>query len=1673
MKRVFNFITSLSLRFRAITLIIVLVISFVGVVAATQLNQELIPPIEIPQTFILAQVSGMSSEQVLKVVTERIEAEIDQIPEIINIESTTTSAIGAFVTASNDFGLDQLELKDKIQEAIDQVWLPQRFIQSDDSENPQAFSARLLGDLTPEVLIYIAEQDSNFLFQLAPETWATFSDDTVHTVLAYLANQVAETQGEQTPLERLVDQEVVPQLKSLDTVANITISGGQLLPGEGGSVALPVSEVNAEAASLLLQLSPEVWDVVAAKGGNIGDLNEQAVETLRDGEFTVPANAPALPESWQMDRFVNATDLLEVRTLTQSIAGILDNFREHGRIVGALGQTDDLTPEDVKRMLEIEPSLVEYFEAEHLVAMSPEVFAILPDDFIANLDGFTRDALAAAALAETVTGETATRTSVNLPSAWRIQPPQIITFSFADLPLASFSVSSTASPSDVVASNTEENNTDSSEGTNPSTDTSNEGNNTTNLPEGPELPAIFALVGELSGMELELDTADDLINIELPEAMATQFGVQSLSAAQFLGFLAQFDPTALAAQGGEGGTAPNLQDLDVTQILPALTECGLGITDMLGGNFDTKAIIRCISADAIAYLIANDPTFLANLSSDVYDAFSDEVLSLPEIAPPLSTVWNTLADQPQFDQKPLRTAQDLLALGDGKASTILNNINETVPERFAGYEVRLFDSLTPGVVRYLALNEPDFYENLDIGVLEKLSPQALALLPQEVLEGLADATADKLVAVAAGEQNSAAQEIQALYATDVSPADPSAPALSSDWQFVANFIGIELNNAYDLFRFSEQVGTPAQFINGFFDSPGGASFAPRLLGSLTPEAFNYIAERDANFINDLSADSLLLLPDNIKSTLPAEVIARTQSSSEPFRPTDLITRANGNSSLLITVYKTREANTVQSYHTVEGVLREIDASDDTIEVNVAFEQASFIEESISGVAREGGLGAVFAVVVILVFLSGGVWSRSPRRVAGVILVVVFAALLGLVVFSGIDAAGGDVGLAFDQTDVVVRVLLMLGIVAGFGVMLWPGNLPNPAWRSTLVTAVSIPLSVLMALALMKWFSPAMHNLIAPLADDSPFFTFVLRLFPLEVTLNIMTLSGLTVAIGRVVDDSIVVLENIFRQMQAGGDKREAIITGTRDVSVAIFAATVVTVVVFLPLGLTGGIIGAFFLPFGLAVTYALASSFIVAVTVIPVLVYLLVKKEDLPEEHDGRLAEVYQSTLRRVLSLDPKLRIVPFLGNRTLVLLLAFVSLVIGGALFAGRPTTFLPELGEPQIAVSVNLPSSTKILETNAKVAELETFLRDEIPAEDISTVRTTVGGGGQSLETLIGGSASVSENRAEITIGMESQSNLDAITQEIREKAEAIFGVDNVTVSAQSMTGGGFGGFAVVVSGKQEDLVAINDQIIETLSNVPGLTNVSSNLSAVGGVGSSDGPTTYLRVDLQPAVSYSAELETEDTLGTTQKAIEAVKSLPNLPDVQVSQGFQSELQTQGFASLIQAMGIAILMVVVILIITFGSLVHWLDIILSVVVAPVGAAVALTLTNRTLGISALIGMLMLIGIVVTNAVVLIDRVQANRRERGMDVYNALVEAGGRRLRPILMTALATIMALIPLAIGLSKGAIIASELGTVVIGGLFSSTLLTLIVVPVAYSLLAPLHKLLVRLVGRGGAVK
>ncbi|PJF41028.1 MAG: hypothetical protein CUN54_03070 [Phototrophicales bacterium] len=1612
MKSFFSAITRLSIKFRFITLLFVVAAIALGGIAVTDLQQELIPPIEFPQTIVLAQVPGMTSEQVLNVVTLRLEEELSQVEDVVNLESNTTGTFGAFLIARNDFGLNQERVREDIQAAVDRVWFPLRRIEPAENEAPQAFAQRLLADLTPEILIYLEQEEPNFLFELEPETWAALSDETVQTVLAFMASSSQETRN-RSALRRLVEQEIVPEISKLEVIGNVTVSGGQTLPGEQDNAMFAAAQT--ESINLILRLDPEVWDVVSAKAGITQEQGNEAIATLQALSFSVPETAPALPESWQFDRFFDATDLLEMETVTKSIGDILNEFVEEGQIVGAYGTVDDLTPEIVTRMLEIEPGLVEYFEAEHLAAMSPEVFATLPADFVAGLDGFTRDELAAASLATSLVGQTNTPRRVELPAPWRIQPPQLISFSLEDLPLAQLSIFSTgefimednmlpANATSIIDENTE----DVNAGNGATTEVSD-------IPEGPELPVIFSFIG--GGFGLELDTADDLINIQLPEEASAQIGTTTLQAADFFNFLLLLgDPDALPP----GAQAPPIE-------------------------IDPAVLIGSVSADAIEFIAENDPTFIPNLNAEVYEAFSDDVLALDGISPPLDSVWDTLANQPQFDGIPLQRAEDILALGDGSASTPLNNINANIPERFAGYEVRLFNSITPGTVRYFSIHEPGFISNLDDDVLLKFSPETLASLPENTLQALDAETQATIQAIANGTQ---APAIAALgtATSAIPPADPDAPALNPDWEFIGNFYGIELDSADDFFRFPEGFvfASPAALMNSLFDSAQGINFAPNLFGNLPLDAAAYMLNRDAAIFDDVVVNGLQLLPDEVATLLPADVQERRESGGVPFTPTDTITRTNNIPSLTLTIFKTQDANTVEAFDKVEEVLANINAENENVDVFVAFEQASFIEESISGVAREGGLGAIFAIIIILLFLSGGRWRNSPRRGIGIIVLTLFLSLLAVLI--GIEMVDNNqtISEAFTQIDITVRILLILGAIGGFLILAWPTTLPYPAWRSTIVIGISIPLSILMSFIFMRWWVPFGHDLLEPLAENSGFFEFVIRLFPEQITLNIMTLSGLTVAIGRVVDDSIVVLENSFRQVQEGYEKREAIISATRDVSVAIFSATIVTMVVFLPLGLTGGVTGDFFLPFGLAVTYALAASYVVAITVVPALMYLFINENEAQAETNSLITRAYIPALSWSIK---------NWGTRITVIVLAIVSMFFGFFLMGQRPATFLPDFGEPQITITVDLPPGTKIIETNERVEAMEAYINDTLPEGVVTTLQTIVGGSSQNFQAQLVGGGSVSENAAEMVIGISTQEQLDLWLPQIREAAEGIFGATSVSVSGANT---GFGGFAIEVSGPAEQLVELDPIIVAALSDVEGLINVRSNLSQAGGA-ASEGLETIIRIDGESATRYTAELETDDTLGVTQIAIETVQNLPELPEgITVGEGFESRQQTEGFQSLFVAMGIALLIVVVILIITFRSFTLWITIIGSIVVAPVGAAIALTVTDRVLGIPSMIGLLMLIGIVVTNAVVLIDRVQANRRERNMNIHDALLEAGERRLRPILMTALTAIIALIPLAVGLSEGAIIAAELGTVVIGGLVSSTILTLIVVPVGYNILS-----------------
>ena len=743
-------------------------------------------------------------------------------------------------------------------------------------------------------------------------------------------------------------------------------------------------------------------------------------------------------------------------------------------------------------------------------------------------------------------------------------------------------------------------------------------------------------------------------------------------------------------------------------------------------------------------------------------------------------------------------------------------------------------------------------------------------------------------------------------------------------------------------------------------------------------------------------------------------------------------RTNGQPALTLTVTKSSTANTVQVAEAVEAALDEAGTRHaDTLTVAVVQDLSSFIKESQNGLLREGGLGALFAVITIFLFLF--------------------------------------------------------------------------SLRSTLVAAISIPLSVLTALVVMQ---------IA------------------GISLNIMTLGGLAVAVGRVVDDAIVVLENIYRHRALGEDRLTAVTRGPREVAGAITASTLTTVAVFLPLGFVGGLVTQFFLPFSLTVTFALLASLVCALTVVPVLAYLVIDKVSLSvDEHGEPKRSFWIRAYVPAISLALRNR-----WTKWAVLGLAGALFVASLSLVGQLPTQFI-NAGSEKILQAVVIPPSGASSETVLDQATQAETIAMDLP--DVDLVQTSVPGEGDlGFRAVVAALQGQPANSATLTIRYVPGVDLDVKTQEL-STALAPVKTDGFDVNVSEAAGFTSNNLNVVVSGEdtaaveqstatvldalsdRDDLVNLKSDLVkatpavtvsvdpnkaigvgstaaqigaevraaltpttattttiagssdpvdivirldpdavtsvEELRQLPVGTTVKAPLETVATVAQADIQGSITRIDGSPAAQVTAEIASADTGAVSMEVRQEIDSLiasGEIPaGVDVTLAGVTQQQTEAFSGLFASMAVAVLLVYVMMVLAFNSLVTPFIILFSLPLAMIGAFPALYLTGRPIGVSALIGMLMLIGIVVTNAIVLLDLVERLRRE-GMTTHDALIEGGKTRVRPILMTAIATILALIPLAAGFNEGSIIAAELGTVVIGGLFSSTFLTLLVVPVVYSL-------------------
>ncbi|MFI7611209.1 efflux RND transporter permease subunit [Nonomuraea terrae] len=740
-----------------------------------------------------------------------------------------------------------------------------------------------------------------------------------------------------------------------------------------------------------------------------------------------------------------------------------------------------------------------------------------------------------------------------------------------------------------------------------------------------------------------------------------------------------------------------------------------------------------------------------------------------------------------------------------------------------------------------------------------------------------------------------------------------------------------------------------------------------------------------------------------------------------------ITRTDGRASLGVSVTMVPDGNAVAISHDIREKLPDLtkalgDSSDTA--VSVVFDQAPYVEQSIESLTTEGVLGLVFAVLVILVFLL--------------------------------------------------------------------------SVRSTLVTAVSIPLSVVIALIVL-WAG--------------------------DYSLNMLTLGALTIAVGRVVDDSIVVLENIKRHLEYGEAKMQAILTAVREVSGAVTASTLTTVAVFLPIALVGGMVGELFSPFAITVTVALLASLVVSLTVVPVLAFWFLKAPVLTPEEARRRRDEVEAKERRSLLQRAYLPVLRFATRFKLVTVLIGVAVFVATMGIAGSlQTNFLDAAGQNTLSLSQRMPVGTDLETTDKAAKKVEDVLAD---LDSVETYQVNVGGG-NALQGGGGGSS----DRASFSVTLKEDADAVQAEQELRERVEDLSGVGEVTVGGAG--GAGFAADTIDVIVQAPDIEALReatDAVESAMRDVPELRDLSSNLetsaprvevvvdrqkaaarglseaqvgqavaqafrgaplgqmtldgrssdlvlrgadapddleaiedmklptagglvtlSSVADVRQVDGPTQVTRIDGERSATVSAKADAADLGAVTQQLREKLDALSLGAGASYEIGGVSADQEEAFADLGMAMLAAIAIVFLIMVATFHSLVQPVILLVSIPFAATGAIGLLVLTDTALGVPALIGMLMLIGIVVTNAIVLIDLIN-QYRDQGMGVIEAVIEGGRQRLRPILMTAIATICALTPMALGVTgHGGFISQPLAIVVIGGLISSTILTLVLVPTLY---------------------
>jgi HAE1 family hydrophobic/amphiphilic exporter-1 len=659
-----------------------------------------------------------------------------------------------------------------------------------------------------------------------------------------------------------------------------------------------------------------------------------------------------------------------------------------------------------------------------------------------------------------------------------------------------------------------------------------------------------------------------------------------------------------------------------------------------------------------------------------------------------------------------------------------------------------------------------------------------------------------------------------------------------------------------------------------------------------------------------------------------------------------------------------------------------------------------------------------------------------------------------------------------------------------------------SWRSTIITGLALPISVIA--------------------------TFV-ALYAFGFTLNYMTLMALSLCIGLLIDDAIVVRENIVRHIHMGKNHYAAAREGTEEIGLAVLATTFSIVAVFIPIAFMSGIVGKFFFPFGITVVAAVLVSLFVSFTLDPMLSAIW---RDPPEGARGlplvgRVVRGFDKVLEHVHAIYDRL-LRAALAHRIVTILIALAS--FGGAIPLANivGTEMMPQADESFTSLKLTMPVGSSLEYADERVQRVEQALREFREIQVIDTSIGTEGGkntGRINLRLVPRSERSLSQKQLEqairkklaampgvqLSVGFQpaiyvallgnDDAEMQRVIDDFKQKVAAIRGVTDMEISLKEgtpalsvrlkpelaaeagITNAQLGStLRAFIAGENSGYwLAPDGQNYEVITQLPRASRTAiediANLNIATGRALADGtpevvplrsiatiervfnPENIRRQDLQRRIALFANVEGRPAGDAGEEVKALVKSYALPPGLRLAVGGQIEDQEEVNKAIMGALAMAVIFIYIVLASQFGSFIQPLAIMVSLPLSIVGVMLALLFTGTTLNIFSMIGLVFLMGLVTKNAILLVDFANQGQRS-GMSRNDALLAAGQIRLRPILMTTTAMIFGMLPLALGLGEGAEQQAPMGRAIIGGVITSTLLTLVVVPVIYTYLDALDR-------------